>query len=497
MKKVLLLILDGFGMTKEINSNMKNAEMPNFNNIWNNYPHSLLGASGQSIGLKENQVGGSEIGHISIGAGRKIKNEITQMNEMFKNNNLRDNEVYQEMVNYASDNDKPIHIMALLSDAGKESHIAYVLNMIDKLNASQIDNICVHVITDGKDVDDHSALKYIDIVEEKLNKYNIGKIVSVCGRYFAMDQNNKWKRTKYYSDMLTKGIGVYAKNIKDVINVCYKKNINDEKLPPILLDKNKIIKDGDVLLWMNFKNDGGSQIMQVLTDSEFDKYDTLRISNLKTYTIFPMPEAINSSYLLDSVEVSNPIGVYLESLGLSQARIAEGEKNAQVNYFFDGNMNTELDKCKRYLIPSPNVSSYALKPAMSSFEITKKILRCLNDNYDLIVANYANIDKVSDTKDQEAIIKALEAVDNCLGSILEYANENFYTVFITSSHANLNFLNIEDKKDLSYYVPFIVTDNKVKLVNGSITDIAPTILKYMDIKIPDEMKDSDLLFEEE
>ncbi|MBR1416893.1 MAG: 2,3-bisphosphoglycerate-independent phosphoglycerate mutase [Bacilli bacterium] len=502
MKKVLLIVLDGFGIRDEVKGNaIKNADMPNFNSLWEKYPHSLLEASGEAVGLEKGQMGNSEIGHLSIGAGRLIKQNIAQINDMFVNNELDDNDSYKDMVSYAKLNNKPIHIMALISDGGIHSHIRFVLNMIEKLHKDNISNVYVHSITDGRDTDVHSSYKYISQVEELLTKYNMGHVVSVCGRYYAMDRDKKWNRTKYYSDMVTLGKGVLVNNLEETINICYKKGVTDEFLPPILLDKEHIIKDGDVLLWFNFRPDRAKQIMQVITDDSFNEYPTLKMPNLKVYTIYKIDEAKNSKNLLNHIDVENPLGVYISTLGLTQARIAETEKYAHVTYFFDGGRELQLDGCDRFLIPSPKVATYDLKPEMSAFEITRQVTKCLNENYDFILVNFANSDMVGHTGNYDATIKALEAIDNCLGNILEYATENFYTIFLTADHGNADYMQDENGNMITthstYPVPFIVTDKKVKLVNGSITNIAPTILKYMDIKIPKEMKDSEVLFDSE
>ena len=501
MKKVLLIVLDGFGIRKEENGNaIKHADMPTFNKLWDEYPHSLLEASGTAVGLSKGQMGNSEVGHLSIGAGRLIKQNIAQIDDMFSNNELKDNEVYNEMVEYAKDNNKPIHLMALISDGGIHSHIKFVLNMIDKLHDDKVKEVYVHAITDGRDTDIHSSYKYIKQVEDKLVEYNLGHVVSVCGRYYAMDRDKKWNRTRYYSDMVTLGKGVNINNLEEAINLCYKKDITDEFLPPLLLDENHIIRNKDVLLWFNFRPDRAKQILEVLTNNEFKEYPVVTLPDLKVYTIYKIEEAINSKNLIDHIDVINPFGEYISTLGLTQARVAETEKYAHVTYFFDGGRELDLPGCDRFLIPSPKVATYDLKPEMSSRNITKQVIRCLNDNYDFVLVNFANPDMVGHTGNYDATIKALEAVDNSLSTIMEYAEENFYTVVLTADHGNADYM-FDDKGNIitthsTNPVPFIMTDKKLKLKDGAITNIAPTLLNYMDIKIPNEMKDSEILIEE-
>ena len=482
MKKVILVIFDGFGMREEKNGNaVLNADMPNFNYLLNNYPHSLLQASGKYVGLPEGQMGNSEIGHLSIGAGRLIKQNYMQIEDMFKNKELIDNETYLDMINYVHENDKPLHLMALISPGGIHSHLKFILEMIDNLHK---DNVNVHAITDGRDTDVHSSEEYLKQVEEKLEKYKMGKIVSISGRYYAMDRDKKWNRTKYYSDMITLGKAVKIPDFSTGIKICYKKEITDEFIPPLLIDETKIIKDGDALLWFNYRPDRAKQILRVLTDPNFNEYETKKLPNLKTYTIYKIDEAINSKYLLNHIDVINPMGEYISTLGLSQARIAETEKYAHVTYFFDGGRDIVLNNCDRFLIPSPKVATYDLKPEMSSHSVTRQVIKCLNENYDFILVNFANSDMVGHTGNYEATIKALESIDSCLGTILEYANENFYTLCLTADHGNADLMFDENNKIITthstYPVPFIITDKKLKLKDGAITSIAPTLLKYMD-----------------
>ena len=500
MKKVILVIFDGFGVREENKGNaISNAEMPNYNYLLKNYPHSLLQASSRYVGLPDGQMGNSEVGHLSIGAGRLVKQNYMQIEDMFKNKELIDNEVYLDMVNYVHDNNKPLHLMALISPGGIHSHLNFILEMIDNLHKDNVKNVYVHAITDGRDTDVHSAETYIKQVEEKLEKYKMGKIVSICGRYYAMDRDKKWARTKYYSDMITTGKAVKIPDYSTGIKLCYKKDITDEFIPPLIIDNTKLIEDGDALLWFNYRPDRAKQILRVLTDPNFNEYETKRFPNLKTYTIYKIEEAVNSKHLLNHIDVINPMGEYISTLGLTQARIAETEKYAHVTYFFDGGRELALANCDRFLIPSPKVATYDLKPEMSSHSITRQAIKCLNENYDFILVNFANPDMVGHTGNYEATIKALEAIDSCLGTILEYANENFYTLCLMADHGNADMMIDENGKPVTTHttnpVPFIMTNKKLKLKDGAITSVAPTLLKYMDIKIPKEMENSEILIE--
>lgn len=502
MKKILTIILDGFGLRNEVKGNaVKQANMPNFFNLWNKYPHSQLLASERAVGLEKGQMGNSEVGHTTLGAGRLIKQNFMQISDMFSNGEIYENEAYKEMINYVKTFNKPIHIMGLVSDGKIHSHIDFIIDMIEALHKSEVSGVYVHAITDGRDTKTNVSYGYIKRVDDKLKEYNMGSVVDVCGRYYAMDRDKKWERTKFYSDAVTSGNGAHVKDLKNSIDYCYSKGTTDEFLPPIIVDNGKTIEDGDVLLWLNYRPDRAKQILQVLTDTSFNAYETKKYNKLKTYTFYPIDEAKNSKSFLEIGDIENSLGVYLSQLGLSQARIAETEKYAHVTYFFDGGKELELDKCDRYLIPSPKVATYDLKPEMSAIEVTEKCLECLENDYDFILMNYANPDMVGHTGKMDAAIKALEVLDKCLGKVLKVAEDNFYTVIVLADHGNCDYMLDEDGNVVTthslYPVPFIMTDPKVKLNNGDLTQVAPTILKYMDIALPKEMKDTKTLFVEE
>lgn len=493
MKKVLTIVLDGFGLRNSKNGNaVKLANMPTFRSLWNEYPHCQLLASEEAVGLEKGQMGNSEVGHTTIGAGRLIKQNFMQINDMFKNKEIFTNEAFVELVNYAKKENKPIHLMGLVSDGKIHSHIGFIIDMIEALHQEQVTNVYLHAITDGRDTSPTVSYKYIKEVDDLLRKYNMGFVVSVCGRYYAMDRDKKWERTEFYSKLVTENIGANVNNLEESINYCYQKNVTDEFLPPIIVNGGKKIEDGDILLWLNYRPDRAKQILTVLTDKEFKEYNTKKYNKLKCYTFYPIEEAKNSKHFLEIPKIENALGVYLSNLGLSQARIAETEKYAHVTYFFDGGKELNLEKCDRFLIPSPKVATYDLKPSMSANEVTARCLDCLEKDYDFIFMNFANPDMVGHTGNLNAAIEALEVLDKCLAKIIKSAEENYYTVIILSDHGNCDEM-LDDNNNVVtshslYPVPFIITDKKVKLENGNLTQVAPTILKYMDIALPKEMK---------
>ena len=499
MKKILTIILDGFGMREEIKGNaIKLAKPTNFINLWNNYPHCLLKASEKAVGLTEGQFGNSEVGHLTIGAGRLIKQGIRRIEDALNSEEILKSENYQQMIKYIKDNNKAVHIMYLVSDGGVHSHNKFALKMLELLHREQIKKVYFHLITDGRDTAPTSSSTYINELAKKINELQIGTIGTICGRYYAMDRDKNWPRTKMYYELVTRGVGLTSQNIYQTIDACYKRSTTDEFLPPILINSNSLIKDGDCLLWLNFRADRAKQILNALTNPNFTEFHTNLMPNLKLYSFFEVDDNIPSHPFIPEEEIDNTLGSYISQLGLSQARIAETEKYAHVTYFFDGGKELKLDKCDRYLIPSPKVATYDMKPEMSAVEITKTVIKCMEKDYDFILMNFANPDMVGHTGNLEATIKAIQAVDVCLGKIAEVANDNFYTVVILADHGNAEIMLDKNNNPVTTHttslVPFIITDKKVQLVNGDLTMVAPTILKYMDIALPKEMKESEDLF---
>ena len=494
MKKIVTIIFDGFGMRDEEKGNaVKAADMVNFNKFWNKYPHALLDASEEKVGLSKGQFGNSEVGHMTIGAGRLVKQNETIVNELLAS--IEENEFFKDLI---KENGKRIHLMGLCSDGNVHAGVDDFINMYNALIKNGFTKIYFHLITDGRDTNPMSAYKYIKMIEDEINKNNIGAIATICGRYYAMDRDDNYKRTNLYYDLVTRAKGTAIKNIEKALNSCYKIKETDEFIRPLLVNEEGKIKNDDILIWMNYRADRSKQILSALTDPDYSNFNTLKMDNLKVYSFFPVDKNINTISFLEKPIVKNPLGLYLSELDFTQARIAESEKFPHVTYFFDGGYKGKINKCNTFEIPSPNVKTYDLMPEMSAIQVTKKVIECMMQDYDFILVNFANPDMVGHTGNFIAASKACMAVDLCLSKIVEKAEENFYKVILLADHGNADIMIDENDQPVTTHtlskVPFILMDENVKLKDeGDLTMVAPTILEYMEIALPEEMKETESL----
>ena len=444
MKKILTIIFDGFGIRDEENGNaIKAATMNNFNELWKTYPHALLEASGSAVGLNDGQEGNSEVGHMTIGAGRILKQPEILINEFLANPDIENKNVQKLL----SLKDKDIHIMGLCSDGNIHAGVDDFLEMYKFLVNNGFTKIHFHIITDGRDTDVHASYKYI-------------------------------------------------KMIKDLILE------NNEFIKPIKLS-NDVIKNGDVLIWMNYRADRAKQILNSIVNcSNFDSFAAKDLSAVTVFSFLPVDKKIKTLNFIEHPDVTHPLGIYLSELGFTQARIAESEKYPHVTYFFDGGFDGKIENCDKFHVASPDVATYDLKPEMSCVEVTKKVVGAMNADYDFILVNFANPDMVGHTGNMDAATKACMAIDLCLGKILEKAEDNFYKVILLADHGNADIMINSDGSPCTTHttskVPFIIVDNKIKMKEtGTLVNVAPTILDYMDIAIPSEMAETvSLLIEE-
>jgi 2,3-bisphosphoglycerate-independent phosphoglycerate mutase len=495
MKKILTIIMDGFGYSEESHGNAVRAANPKyFNNLWDNYPHALLYASEEPVGLLKGQFGNSEVGHMTIGAGRKLEQNIDRISNYLDDDIIND-EKYIKLIDNVKQTNTRVHLMGLFSNGLVHSDMNHFLKLFDKLVSSGIKNIYFHLITDGRDTSTTSAYSFIEKLNAKINENKCGSIATICGRYYAMDRDNKVERTKIYYDLITKGVGNIVNDLKETLDKCYKQNITDEFMVPLIKDRNGIICDGDTIIWMNYRTDRAKQIISALSNNEYDKFSTKKFKNLNIYSFVPIDKNIPTIHFLDDLKVENPLGIYLSKLGLTQARIAETEKYAHVTYFFDGTYNGRIENCSKYLIPSLKIKTYDLDPRMSAVDVTKKVIDCMERDIDFILVNFANPDMVGHTGVFDASVKAVKTVDICLGKLLEEAENNFYKVIVTADHGNVDKMLDENDNIVTTHtlakVPFIIVDKNIRITSdGDLTNVAPTILDYMDIAIPKEMKES-------
>lgn len=490
MKKILTIIFDGFGIRNDEDGNaIKKANMVNFNEFYNKYPHSTLHASGHYVGLHDGQFGNSEIGHMTIGAGRRIYSREILTDRFLEKLDECNNEAFLDLKNNLN---KRVHIMGLASDGNVHAGIDDFINLYNYLIKLGFKEIYFHLITDGRDTDTQSSYKYISMIESIIKKNKIGSIATVCGRYYAMDRDENYDRTKLYYDLITKGSSVEILNIQSAINASYEKGVTDEFLKPMLVDHNGLIKNGDILFWMNYRTDRSKQILLALTNPKFNAFPTIEMPNLELFTFFNHDKAINANVLIEEPKVENSLGLYFSKLGLTQARIAESEKYPHVTYFFDEGYEGKLPGTDKFHIPSPEVATYDLKPEMSAISVTKKVITCMEQDYDFILVNFANPDMVGHTGSMDAATKACMAVDICFSKIVQAAEDNFYTIVLLADHGNADTMINTDGSVCTTHsladVPFVISDEKIELKEeGDLTNVAPTILDYMDISIPEEM----------
>ena len=495
MKKILTIILDGFGYREEEKGNaILAAHMNTFTELWNKYPRALLEASEEAVGLSKGQAGNSEVGHMTIGAGRLLKQSEMLVNDFLKEPDMENANVIKLLEN----KDKDVHIMGLCSDGNIHAGVDDFLSMYKFLVDNGFTKIHFHLITDGRDTGVHDAMKYINMIKDIIKENGVGDIVSICGRYYAMDRDENWDRTKAYYDLVIGGKGLSSINIEKSINSSYEKGITDEFIKPIICSKNTI-KNGDIIMWMNYRADRAKQILSSIVNwSTFDGFSTQNMKDTLVFSFLPVDKKIKTYNLIEPVVVKNSLGLYLSELDFTQARIAESEKFPHVTYFFDGGVDGKIKGCDKFHIPSPSVATYDLKPEMSCVEVTKRVILSMNNDYDFILVNFANPDMVGHTGNMDAATKACMAVDMCLNKIIEKAEDNFYKVIILADHGNADTMINEDGSICTTHttsvIPFILCDEKVKLQkNGSLVNVAPTILDYMDIAIPKEMEGTESL----
>lgn len=493
MKPIVLTILDGFGLREEKHGNaIKQASLPTFDYLWEKYPHSELAASGEDVGLPNNQMGNSEVGHLNIGAGRIVFQPLQIITNSINDNTFFDNSKLIDVIDHVNNNDSKLHILGLLSDGGVHSHINHIFALIELAKKKNIKKLYIHIFTDGRDTLPNVCKKYVSMLQEKISELKIGCIASISGRFYAMDRDNKWERTKKAYDVLVNGIGFCSSNINSVIDNNFNKKIYDEFVEPTLIDKEGIIDSNDGIIFANFRSDRATQLLTAITNPNFKQFETKKISNIKLVSLMPCSSMVVGDSAFQLPLLKNTLGTYLSSLSYEQLRIAETEKYNHVTYFFDGEKDTLLDNCDRILVKSPRVETYDLSPRMSAEEITTNLINAIEKNkYDFILLNFANADMVGHTGNMKATIEGLETVDECLKKIYDKVQEKAGLLIVTADHGNAEYMLDDNDNIITAHttnkVPFIICNNFYSIANGKLGDIAPTILKIMNVEIPKEM----------
>ena len=488
----VLCIMDGVGIRDtEYGNAVKMAKKPNLDYLIKNYPHSKLEASGELVGLPAGQMGNSEVGHTNIGAGRIVYQPLQLITNQIKNGEFFQNKNLLETIKHVKDNHSNLHICGLLSDGGIHSHINHLFGLIDLCKKEGISNVYYHVFLDGRDTLPNICVKYLDELSEKIKETSVGSIASISGRYYAMDRDNRWDRVKKAYDVMVTGTGIECNSYKDVIEKNYNEGIFDEFIVPTIIDKNGMIKDNDGLIAFNFRPDRLREIFKAITNPDFSDFEHKNLKNIKLTTMMPVSNEVICNNAFELQKLDNTLGEYLSKNYKTQLRIAETEKYAHVTYFFDGGVEKDLDGCKRILVNSPKVATYDLKPEMSAYEVTDKLIKELDNHLDVVILNFANGDMVGHTGNLDAAIKAVETVDDCIGKIYKKVEEIGGTLIVTADHGNSEVM-IDDNGNVitshtTNKVPFIITDKRIKLEDGKLADIAPTMLYLLGLDIPKEM----------
>src|SRR5688572_2636674 len=498
-KKVILIIMDGWGLGKVASADaIQNAKTPFVSALYSKYPNTTLITCGEAVGLPDGQMGNSEVGHLNLGAGRIVYQELQRINVAIRDGSFAKNEVILNAVRFAKKNNKPVHLFGLVSDGGVHSHINHLTAIIDICKKEGLADVFVHAFTDGRDCDPRSGLGFIKELQAHLNS-SVGKIASVSGRYYAMDRDNRWERVKLAYDALVNGIGEKANNAVEAISHSYSVGISDEFINPTIIigeDEQPIakIENGDAVLCFNFRTDRCREITKALTQSDFPVYNMQKVD--LHYTTMTEYDAtfLNVHVIFETDNLNNTLGAVIEQQGLKQIRIAETEKYPHVTFFFSGGRENPYEGEQRIMVSSPKVATYDLQPEMSAPEVTTAIVSEINKGeVHFVCLNYANADMVGHTGDWKAAIKAVETVDTCVQRVVTAALQNGYTVFLTADHGNADYMINEDGTPNTAHtlnpVPFFIIDKEWKgtVKPGKLGDLAPTILSVMNVAIPEEM----------
>ena len=509
-RRISLIVTDGWGIAKPGPKNfVLQAKTPNFNNFLKKYPHTSLKASGNAVGLPNRTQGNSEVGHLHLGAGRIVWQMYEKINREIRNKNLfKDRELLNAM-KFAKEHKTSLHLMGLCSDAGVHAHTDHLIALLEIAKNENLKNVFIHFFADGRDVPEKYAKKYVKIIENAEKKIGVGIIATMVGRYYSMDRDKNWKRTKRAYDMLVMGKGFRVKNAEEGIEKAYERGDKTDYYiqPTVITDKNgkplTTIKDGDSVIFFNFRTDRPRQLTEVFISKNFKKFKRELWPKVFYTTMTEYDKRFDCPFAFEEETVKNNLGEMISKKGLKQLRIAETEKYAHVTYFFNSQVEKPYKGEEMIMLPSPKVPSYDLKPEMSAYEITKEVVRQISKKkYDFILINFANCDLVGHSAVKKAIIKCVEVVDECIGRVVESCLRNDYIAIITADHGSAEDKLYPDGKPKPAHstnpVNFIIVSNdeklkKIKLSKGELKDVAPTILDLMNIKKTKEMRGKSLI----
>jgi 2,3-bisphosphoglycerate-independent phosphoglycerate mutase len=495
-KKAILIIMDGWGLGKvKISDAIQNANVPFVSSLYNKYANSTLVTCGEKVGLPDGQMGNSEVGHLNLGAGRIVYQDLQRINVSIRDKSFETNEALLNSLTYAQENNKTLHLMGLVSDGGVHSHINHIKAITSLCAQKNFHHLLIHAFTDGRDTDPKSGLEFLKELQGHLDK-TTGKIATITGRYYAMDRDKRWERIKIAYDCLVNGIGEKTDDIFTTIESSYAKKVTDEFIMPLINTQagDTKIKEGDAVLCFNFRTDRCREITEVLTQDEMPEHG-MHTLKLHYTTLTNYDHTYKNVFVMyDKDNLNNTIGEVIAAAGKTQLRIAETEKYPHVSFFFSGGREKTFEGENRIMVPSPKVATYDLQPEMSAYEVADKTIEAIEKNSpDFICLNFANADMVGHTGVWNAVIKAVETVDECVKNVVTKALEKDYAIFLLADHGNADYEINEDGTPNTAHtvnpVPFFVIDNNWKgtVKNGKLGDIAPTILKMMGLEIPKEM----------
>lgn len=499
----MLMILDGFGISSSrCESAILKAKTPNLDKLFSSYPHTRLKAAGPAVGLPKGQMGNSEVGHLNIGAGRVVYQDLTRISKEIAEGDFFQNTPLNDAVEHVLSKNSSLHLLGLLSDGGVHSHINHLFALLDMAKKHKLQSVHIHALLDGRDVPPKSAITYIGQLQDYIDKTGIGRISTVAGRYYAMDRDNRWERVRIFYEAITEGKGYFAKTAKQALEMAYKRGESDEFVLPTHVGSPGIVKDNDSIIMFNFRPDRAREITRCFTDENFNGFERSPRKKDLFYVCMTQYDAEmpNVFVAYPPLSLKNTLGEYISALGLKQLRIAETEKYAHVTFFLNGGIEAPYNGEDRILIPSPKVATYDLKPEMSACEITDKVITLIDEKtYDFIILNFANPDMVGHTGIMDAAVKAVEALDNCIGRIVKALLANEGQLILTSDHGNADCMRDSEGNPVTAHslnpVPFLVIAKRdICLQDGGVlADIAPSLLHLASIEKPLEMTGHSLI----